>query len=108
MKIHWRRSAIHSLLSLDQWRKTIELPPIAVYLRNHINQNFQKQDFSVCVLGNAVVIDGFPVDLRMLLISVGKSDPYKVFYRLVKQNTNEIFLIRHPRQKPLFKINLQL
>lgn len=102
MKIHWRRSAVNSLLKLDRWRKTVELPPIAVYLRNHINQNFQKQDFSVYIPGNAVVINGFPVDLRMLLISVGTSDPYKVFYRLGKQNTVEIFLVRHPRQKPLF------
>jgi hypothetical protein len=60
--------------------ETIELPPIAVHLRNHINQNFQNQDFSVYVPGNAVVMDGYPVDLRMQLISVGSSDSYKVYF----------------------------
>jgi hypothetical protein len=101
MKIHWRRSAIHSLLNLDLWRKEIELPSIALYLRNHINQHFQMQDFSVYVPGNAVFIEGYPVDLRMLLISVGTSDPYKVFYRLNMDNAVEIFLVRHPRQRSL-------
>jgi hypothetical protein len=101
MKIHWRRSAILSLLNLDSWRGEIELQPIAIYLRNHINQHFQRQDFSVYVPGSAVFIDGYPVDLRMMLISVGTSDPYKVFYRHTHQAV-EIFLIRHPRQKSLF------
>jgi hypothetical protein len=101
MKIHWRKSAIYSLLNLDRWRREIELPPIAMYLRNYINQHFQRQDFSIYVPGSAVFMEGYPVDLRMLLISVGSSDPYKVFYRLSTQYAVEIFLVRHPRQKSL-------
>jgi hypothetical protein len=101
MKIFWRKSAVHSLLCLDHWRKEIELPPIAVYLRNHINQHFLKHNFSVYLPGNAVFMEGYPVELRMLLISVGTSDPYKVFYRLSKHDDVEIFLVRHPRQKSL-------
>lgn len=46
-------------------------------------------------------MDGYPVDLRMLLISVGSSDPYKIFYRLVNLNNVEVFLVRHPRQESL-------
>lgn len=42
-----------------------------------------------------------PVDLRMVLISIGKSEPYKIFYRATNEEEVEIFLIRHPRQKQL-------
>lgn len=100
MKIHWRQSAIRSLLDLDRWRKERELPPMASFLREHVNRYFQKQDFSVYIPGKAVFIKGYPIDLRMVLISVGTSDPYKVFYRLT-QDAIEIFMVRHPRQKPL-------
>lgn len=55
---------------------------------------FQRQDFSVFVPGNAVLIKGYPVDLRMVLILVGTSDPYKVFYRRT-QDAIEIFMVRH-------------
>jgi len=41
-----------------------------------------------------------PVELRMVLIAVGRSDPYKVFYRIDEERI-EIFLVRHPHQKPL-------
>lgn len=33
MKVSWRRSAIESLMELDQWRETIELPKFASYLK---------------------------------------------------------------------------
>jgi len=84
MRIHWRRSAVDSLIFLDKWRREIELTPIALFLRRHINNYFQGQDFSVYVPGKAVVLKGYPVNLRMLLISVGKSKPYKVFIVLQK------------------------
>ena len=103
MIIHWRRSAVDSLISLDKWRREIELKPIASFLREHINNYFQGQDFSVYVPGKAVVLKGYPVNLRMLLISVGKSDPYKIFYRITKDEI-EIFLVRHPRQNQMFKL----
>jgi hypothetical protein len=101
MRIYWRRSAVDSLISLDKWRREIELKPIASSLREHINNYLQGQDFSVYVPGKAVVLKGYPVNLRMLLISVGKSDPYKVFYRITKDEI-EIFLLRHPRQNQMF------
>lgn len=102
MIIHWRKSAVRSLIDLDRWRKAIELQPIAQHLRNVVNEYFQKQGFAVYVPGKAVFIEGYPVDLRMVLIAVGKVDPYKVFYRHA-QNTVEIFLVRHPRRKSLLK-----
>lgn len=36
MEILWRKSAIHSLIELDRWRNSIELPPIAAYLKDTI------------------------------------------------------------------------
>ncbi|WP_400247642.1 hypothetical protein AB3U99_11240 [Niallia sp. JL1B1071] len=100
MKIVWRRSAITSLLALDRWRGSIELPPIAPYLKDTIQKFFAKQDLSIYIPGRHVLIQKMPVDLRMVLVSVGKSDPYKVFYRITT-NEIEIFLIRHPHQKSL-------
>ena len=93
---------MRSLIDLDRWRKTIELQPIAQYLRSAVNEYFLNQDFTVYVPGKAVFIEGYPVHLRMALITVGKTDPYKVFYKHAP-NTVEIFLIRHPRQKSLLK-----
>ena len=100
MNVKWRKSAINSLLQLDEWRKTFNLSPIAMYLKKNINQYFVKQNFSVYLPGRSVVLKKMPVDLRMVLISVGKSEPYKVFYRVDNEDV-EIFLIRHPRQKQL-------
>ncbi|MFZ3130383.1 MAG: hypothetical protein WA125_04580, partial [Desulfosporosinus sp.] len=64
MRIHWRRSAVDSLISLDKWRREIELEPMASFLREHINNYLQVQDFSVYVPGKAVVLKGYPVNLR--------------------------------------------
>jgi len=100
MRVRWRNSAIHSLLKLDQWRASVELQPIAGYLKNTINTYFEHQNFSIYIPGKHVLVKNLPVDLRMVLVSVGKSDPYKVFYRITGKNI-EIFLIRHPNQKPL-------
>ncbi|WLR41563.1 hypothetical protein LC087_11770 [Bacillus carboniphilus] len=74
-----------------------QLPP---YLKDTIQQYFAKQDFSIYIPGRHVLIQKMPVDLRMVLIAIGKSDPYKVFYRITT-NEIEIFLIRHPHQKSL-------
>ncbi|MDC3423466.1 hypothetical protein NC797_02965 [Aquibacillus sp. 3ASR75-11] len=100
MKTVWRKSAITSLVELDQWRNSFELPPIASYLKDTIQLYFAKQDFSIYIPGRHVLIRKMPVDLRMVLISIGKSDPYKVFYRITT-NQIEIFLIRHPHQRLL-------
>ncbi|MDQ1000626.1 hypothetical protein QFZ28_001026 [Neobacillus niacini] len=100
MKVLWRKSAIQSLIELDRWRFTVDLPPIASLLRLSIESYFQNKDFTIHIPGRTVIIRKYPVDLRMFLISLGKSDPYKVFFRLTS-NDIEIFLIRHPHQKPL-------
>lgn len=100
MNILWRRSAIESLLELDYWRETFELPPIAAYLKDTIQIYFENQDFTLYIPGKQVIINNMPIDLRMVLMSPGKSAPYKVFYRITSTNI-EIFLIRHPHQKPL-------
>jgi hypothetical protein len=100
MDILWRKSAIDSLLQLDQWNETVELPPLASYLKETIHAYFEKQDFTLYLPGQQVIIQNMPVDLRMVLLSIGKSAPYKVFYRMTSQSI-EVFLIRHPHQKPL-------
>ncbi|WP_428909800.1 hypothetical protein [Niallia sp. Krafla_26] len=100
MKILWRQSAIQSLLKLDRWRDRIELPPIALFLKETVQTYFENQDLSTYIPGRPVLIKQMPVDLRMVLVSVGKSDPYKVFYRFTSSQI-EIFLIRHPHQKSL-------
>lgn len=100
MKIHWRRSAVDSLIFLDKWRREIELKPIASFLRKYINEYFQRQDFSLYIPGKNVVVEGYSVNLKLLLLSIGKTGPYKVFYRLTKDEI-EILLIRHPRQNEL-------
>lgn len=100
MKVVWRKSAIVSLLDLDKWRATVDLPHISSYLRDSIEVYFYSQDYTIHVPGRTVFIRNYPVDLRMVLISVGKSDPYKVFFRRTDTRV-EIFLVRHPHQKPL-------
>ncbi|MBP2075845.1 hypothetical protein J2Z64_000056 [Oceanobacillus polygoni] len=95
-----RKSAIESLLELDRRRETFELPPLATHLKHTIHAYFQEQDFTFHIPGQQVIIHKLPVDLRMVFISIGKSAPYKVFYRITSQNI-EVFLIRHPYQKPL-------
>jgi hypothetical protein len=100
MKIFWRESAIKSLLELDNWRATIELPRIALHLKVSIGYYFYNQDYTVHLPGRSVLISKLPIDLRMVLISLGKSDPYKVFFRLTYTRI-EIFPVRHPRQKSL-------
>jgi hypothetical protein len=102
MNVLWRKSAVTALVNLDRWRRSIELPPISQYLRETINHYFLKQDFSIFIPGRQVFIEGQPVELRMVLISVGKSDPYKVFYRYVSGDI-EIFLVRHPHENSLLK-----
>lgn len=100
MKVVWRKSAIDSLLELDRWRESIELPKIAPYLKDMIQVYFKEQKFSLYLPGRPVNLQQEQVDLRMVLIALGKSDPYKVFYR-VKEEKIEIFLVRHPRQKTI-------
>ena len=100
MKILWRKSAIESLIQLDKWRESIDLPPVANYLKETVGLYFQRQNFSLYIPGKEVLIRKMPIDLRIVLISVGASDPYKIFYRKTEVGI-EMFLIRHPYQRPL-------
>lgn len=100
MEIYWRESAIRSLKQLDKWRESIDLPPIANYLKKTVEIYFREQDYSFYIPGREVLIRKMPIDLRIVLISVGASDPYKIFYRKAEASI-EIFLIRHPYQKPI-------
>lgn len=75
-------------------------PAIAEHLVEIIELYFYQQDVSVFVPGRGVSIKGMPVNMRMTLVRLGKSDPYKVFYRY-NQDVIEIFLLRHPYQKSL-------
>ncbi len=68
-------TAIQSLLEIDRWRSSIELSKIASYLRLSIESYFEIKDFTFHIPGRIVFIRNYPVDLRMVLISVGKSDP---------------------------------
>lgn len=73
---------------------------MASFLRKYINEYFQRQDFSIYTPGKDVVVEGYSVNLKLLLLSIGKSEPYKVFYRHANDEI-EIFLVRHPRQNEL-------
>jgi hypothetical protein len=46
-----------------------------------IETYFHQQDMSVYIPGKVVSIKGMSVNMRIALITPGKSDPYKVFYR---------------------------
>lgn len=98
MKIEWKRSAIESLMDLDQWRASLELPKIAPYLIEVIEGYFLSQNFSVFMPGEIVFFQEEETELKMVLIAPGKSYPYKVFYYHVEE-TIIIYLVRHPRQK---------
>lgn len=100
MDIYWRKKAIQSLTELDNWRLSLELPRIGEFLQQNIESYFKYQDFSIYIPGKTVFIKGSPIELRLVLFRIGKSDPYKVYYRLTSRSV-EIFLVKHPRQKPL-------
>lgn len=69
MEILWRKSATHSLIELDRWRNSIELPPIAAYLKDTIQTYFERQNLSIYIPGRQVLVRQMPVDLRMVLLS---------------------------------------
>jgi hypothetical protein len=93
--------ALQSLIKLDLWREENGWSAIAEHLVETIETYFHKQDMSIYIPGRGVSIKGMPVNMRMTLITRGKTDPYKVFFRYDKDEI-EIFLIRHPHQKSLF------
>lgn len=102
MKISWKQPALQSLFKLDMWREENGWTAVSEHLVGVIENYFVSQDLSVYVPGKIVAVKGMELPLRMVLISLGKSNPYKVFYRLEEQRIN-IFLVRHPYQKSLLK-----
>ncbi|CAM3239670.1 hypothetical protein FITA111629_11880 [Filibacter tadaridae] len=74
--------------------------PIGGHLVEVIESFFSCQDIFLYEPGRIVAIEGMTIDMRMVLISPGKVDPYKVFYRL-EENQIQIYLVRHPHQKSL-------
>ena len=101
MNIIWKHTALKALIKLDLWREDNGWPDIGDYLVGLIESYFKQQEMSIYYPGRIVSVKGMPVNMRMALISPGKSDPFKVFYRYVDKEV-EIFLIRHPYQKSLF------
>lgn len=95
MNILWRKSAINSLIELDRWRSTLELASISLILKGKIDLYFKQQNLEVYIPGRNVIVKGLPVELIMVLIPIGRSDPYKIYYRLI-DNDIEIILVRHP------------
>lgn len=59
MKVQWRKSAIESLLELDRWRLTIEMQPIAAYLKRTIEEYFSHQNISVYIPADRLLSKNF-------------------------------------------------
>lgn len=100
MKITWKYTALQALFKLDLWREDNGWPNISDYLVEIIESYLNQQELLIYIPGRIVSVKGMPVNMRMVLISPNKSDPYKVFYRY-RDKEVEIFLIRHPYQKSL-------
>ena len=88
---------------LDQWRESdLGLPPISPAIVVLIEDYFARVDLSQTRPGSPVIVAGEPMDLLLLLIQVRRSEPYKVFFRVLEtEGVAEIRRIRHPRQRPI-------
>jgi hypothetical protein len=64
MKVKWRQSAIESLINLDQWSSSIELPSIGMHLKNTVQVYFERHDFSMYVLGDKLLFEIYPLILK--------------------------------------------
>lgn len=65
---------------------------------SHITNYFRRQNLRKCVPGKPVVIKDETVDLRIVLVQVGRRiAPYKIFFRIT-DNAFEVRRIRHPKQ----------
>jgi len=103
-KVRWRKKALDDLDRLDQWREDdLNLPPIGPAILMLVDEYFGKMDLQHVLPGVPVDL-GEQTDIRLLLVPIGRSDPYKVFFRVLGEDgVCEIRRIRHPRQKPLKK-----
>lgn len=54
MRVIWRESAVDSLLELDQWLETIDLPPLALYPKDTIHTYFDIQEPTFYIPGRQV------------------------------------------------------
>ncbi|OAB48001.1 hypothetical protein [Paenibacillus antarcticus] len=79
MNIIWKQTALQSLIQLDMWREDNGWSAIGEHLVEVIENYFVKQEMSIYIPGKVVAIKGVPIHMRMVLISPGKSEPYKVF-----------------------------
>jgi len=100
MSLTWKQSALQSLLLLDEWRESNGWQPIGALLVEVVEEYFAQQNLSLYIPGRPVRIKGMQVSLRMTLIALKRSEPYKVFYR-IHDGDIQVILIRHPRQKSI-------
>lgn len=104
-KARWRKKALDDLGRLDRWREEdLNLPPIGPAILMLVEEYFGKVDLQHVLPGVPVELDQEQLDIRLLLLPIGRSDPYKVFFRVLPESdVCEVRRVRHPRQKPLKK-----
>lgn len=102
-RIRWTEKALDDLERIDQWREErLDLPPVGPALVTLIDRYFTQVDLSLYLPGTPVQVQGELISLHMLLLRLKRTDPYRLFYRPIRQeNLAEIRRIRHPRQGPL-------
>jgi len=102
-EVRWRQKALDDLDSLDRWREEeLGLSPVSPVILALIEDYFSRVDLAHVRPGTPVEIAGEPMDLLLLLVRVRRSEPYKVFFRVLRHDgIVEIRRVRHPRQRPL-------
>ena len=102
-EVRWRQKALDDLDSLDRWREEeLGLSPLSPAILALIEDYFSQVDLARVRPGTPVEIAGEPMDLLLLLVRVRRSEPYKVFFRVLRSDgIAEIRRVRHPRQRPL-------
>lgn len=104
-KVRWRKRALDDLDRLDQWREDdLNLPPIGPAILMFVEEYFRKVDLEHVLPGVPVDLGDEKLEIRLFLLPIGRSDPYKVFFRVLHEaGVCEIRRVRHPKQKPLKK-----
>jgi len=102
-EVRWRRKALDDLDRLDRWREEeLGLSPISPAILALVEDYFFQVDLARTRPGTPVEMAGEPVDLLLLLVRVRRSEPYKIFFRVLRrEGLAEIRRVRHPRQRPL-------
>ena len=101
--VEWTMKALTDLDRIDAWREEdLDLPPISGVIMDLVKHKFAGFDLQRFRLGTPVTVRGEPRDLFLCLVNLKKSEPYKIFYRILGQTgIAQIRRVRHPRQKPL-------